>query len=69
MNFAVFKFREYDDFKDKSYSFSTNYDDYPQHAVKNYILNNDGGFYYPQDYFFRLIDCGSKDFDLISFCT
>lgn len=53
-SYLVPNIREYDDFKDKSYSFSTNYDDYPQHAVENYILNNDGGFYYPQDYFFRL---------------
>ena len=53
-SYLVPNIREYSSFKDKSYSFSTNYDDYPQHAVENYILNNDGGLYYPQDYFFRL---------------
>jgi len=53
-SYLVPNIREYSDFKDKSYSFSTNYDDYPQHAVNNFILNNDNGFYYPQDYFFRL---------------
>lgn len=39
---------------DRSYSFSTNFDDYPDHAVNNYILNNEDGFYYPRDYFYRL---------------
>jgi hypothetical protein len=39
---------------DKSYAFSTNYDDYPTHAVNNFILNNDNGFYYPEDYFYRV---------------
>ena len=39
---------------DKSYAFSTSYDDYPSHAVSNYITHVDGdGFHVPQDYFYR----------------
>lgn len=53
-DYLVPNIREYSNSKDKSYAFSTNYDDYPQHAIENYILNNKGGIYYPQDYFFKL---------------
>jgi hypothetical protein len=53
-DYLVPNIREYEDDVDRSYSFSTNYDDYPEHAVENYILNNENGFYYPQDYFYRL---------------
>jgi len=37
---------------DKSYAFSTNLNDYPTDALP-LILNNTGGEYYPQDYFYR----------------
>jgi hypothetical protein len=37
---------------DKSYAFSTNLNDYPAGAL-SLILNNEGGEYYPQDYFYR----------------
>lgn len=53
-DYLVPNIREYEDDVDRSYSFSTNYDDYPEHAVENFILNNENGFYYPQDYFYRL---------------
>ena len=56
-DYLVPNIREYsnnDDNIDKSYAFSTNYDDYPSHAVSNFILNSDDGFYYPRDYFYRL---------------
>jgi hypothetical protein len=42
----------YDVPNDKSYAFSTNLSDYPSEALP-LILNNDGGEYYPQDYFYR----------------
>jgi hypothetical protein len=53
-DYLVPNIREYSNDMDKSYAFSTNYDDYPVHAVENYILNNTDGFYYPQDFFYRL---------------
>jgi hypothetical protein len=53
-DYLVPNIREYIDDVDRSYSFSTNYEDYPEHAVKNFILNNENGFYYPQDYFYKL---------------
>ena len=56
-DYLVPNIREYissEDERKKSYAFSTNYDDYPSHAVENFILNNDNGFYYPKDYFYRL---------------
>jgi len=37
---------------DKSYAFSTDYNDYPTSAIP-LITNNVGGEYYPQDYFYR----------------
>ena len=42
----------YDVPNDKSYAFSTSLSDYPSEALP-LILNNDGGEYYPQDYFYR----------------
>ena len=40
---------------DKSYSFSTNWDDYPTGATNdNVIFYNEEGSYYPKDYFYRL---------------
>ena len=39
---------------DKSYTWSTNWDDYPSGALNDNILfNNVNGSYYPQDYFYR----------------
>jgi hypothetical protein len=39
---------------DKSYTWSTNWNDYPTGATNNNILfNNVNGSYYPQDYFYR----------------
>ena len=38
--------------KDESYAFSTNYDDYWPDALP-LILNNEGGEFYPKDYFYR----------------
>jgi len=52
-NYLVPNIREYSGDTDASYSFSTSYDDYPTHAVENYMLNSQDGFYYPQDYFYR----------------
>ena len=37
---------------DRSYAFSTDFNDYPPDALP-LILNNEGGEYYPQDYFYR----------------
>ena len=37
---------------DKSYAFSTSYDDYMPEALP-LILNNEGGEFYPKDYFYR----------------
>jgi hypothetical protein len=53
-DYLVPNIREYSTDVDKSYAFSTDYDDYPSHAVNNFILNNDNGFYYPEDYFYRV---------------
>lgn len=40
---------------EKSYAWSTNWDDYPTGALNNQIIfNNIDGSYYPQDYFYRL---------------
>lgn len=53
-DYLVPNIREYSTDVSKSYAFSTNYDDYPTHAVNNYILNSTDGFYYPEDYFYRV---------------
>lgn len=55
-SYLVPNIREYnnDNDKDKSYAFSTNYDDYPRYAIDKYVLNNENGLFVPQDYFFRL---------------
>ena len=53
-DYLVPNIREYSTDVDSSYAFSTNYDDYPTHAVNNYILSSDDGFYYPEDYFYRV---------------
>lgn len=44
--------REYGNDVEKSYSWSTDYSDYPTDSL-NQILINDDGFWYPQDYFYR----------------
>jgi hypothetical protein len=53
-DYLVPNIREYSTDVDKSYAFSTNYDDYPTHAVNNFILSSTDGFYYPEDYFYRV---------------
>lgn len=45
--------REYSTDEDGSYSFSTDYNDYPSPAINNLILDNVDGQYYPKDYFYR----------------
>ena len=52
-SYLVPNIREYSDDKDKSYTFSTNYDDYPSLAIDDLILDNVNGQYYPKDYFYR----------------
>ena len=52
-SYLVPNIREYSDDSDKSYSFSTNLDDYPTASVDSLILNSTFGEYYPQDYFYR----------------
>jgi hypothetical protein len=49
------EFATTDDEIDKSYAWSTNWDDYPTGATINndIIFNNVGGSYYPKDYFYR----------------
>jgi hypothetical protein len=57
-SYLVPNIREYNNDKDKSYAFSTSWDDYPTNAVSNNsdygILYNQFGQYIPRDYFFRL---------------
>ena len=53
-DYLVPNIREYTNNPDKSYAFSIDYDDYPQHAVENYILNVEDNSYYPKDYFYRV---------------
>lgn len=56
--YLVPNIREYKTEPDKSYAFSTDYNDYPTAAVSQDpdkgILYNDLGLYYPRDYFFRM---------------
>ena len=44
--------REFSDDVDKSYAWSTDLSDYPENSL-NLILNEEDGFFYPQDYFYR----------------
>ena len=57
-SFLVPNIREYDNDIDKSYSFSTNYSDYPSGAVSNDpnrgMLYSELGQYNPRDYFYRM---------------
>jgi len=57
-SYLVPNIREYSTDTDKSYSFSTNYSDYPSGAVTNNpdrgMLYNELGQYYPRDYFYRM---------------
>ena len=50
--FLVPNIREYTTNVDKSYAWSTLYDDYPSESL-SLILNTSDGFYTPQDYFYR----------------
>lgn len=52
-SYVVPNIREFVGEEDESYAFSTNYDDYPTDA-QPLILSGENGFYYPQDYFYRL---------------
>ena len=56
-SYLIPNIREYattDDEIDKSYTWSTNWNDYPAGALNDNILfNNINGSYYPQDYFYR----------------
>lgn len=45
--------REYSNDEAGSYTFSTDYADYPSFSINNQILDNDNGQYYPKDYFYR----------------
>jgi hypothetical protein len=45
--------REYSTDINKSYSFSTDYNDYPSLAINSLILDNTDGQFYPKDYFYR----------------
>ena len=45
--------REYSTDVDKSYAFSTDYNDYPSLAIDTLILDNTQGQFYPKDYFYR----------------
>jgi hypothetical protein len=51
-NYLIPNIKEYYGDEDKSYAWSTNYDDYPA-AAQSDILNNIDTFWYPQDYFYR----------------
>jgi hypothetical protein len=51
-DFLIPNIREYSNDVDRSYAFSTDYNDYPKSALP-LITNNIGGEYYPQDYFYR----------------
>jgi hypothetical protein len=57
-SYLVPNIREYSTDKDKSYAFSTSWDDYPSNAVSTDsdkgILYNQSGQYYPKDYFYRV---------------
>jgi hypothetical protein len=45
--------KEYSLDVNKSYAWSTDYDDYPKDGLTE-LLYNDGSFYYPQNFFYRL---------------
>ena len=57
-HYLVPNIREYDNQQDSSYTFSTNWKDYPTSAVSTDsnrgILYNQLGQFYPRDYFYRL---------------
>ena len=54
-DFLLPNIREYSNEIDKSYAWSTNWEDYPSEAIvdNNVIFKNVYGEYYPQDYFYR----------------
>jgi hypothetical protein len=51
-DFLIPNIREFSNDIDKSYAFSTDYNDYPSSAIP-LMTNSVGGEYYPQDYFYR----------------
>ena len=51
-SYLVPNIREYTNDIQKSYAWSTDYDDYPSDAISG-MLKNDYGSYYPEDYFYR----------------
>lgn len=57
-SYLVPNIREYEDEVNKSYAFSTKWEDYPTGAVngdpERGILYNEMGEYYPKDYFYRM---------------
>jgi hypothetical protein len=57
-SYLVPNIREYNGEENKSYAFSTSWDDYPTNAVSSNsnrgILYNEFGQYYPRDYFYRV---------------
>jgi hypothetical protein len=57
-SFLVPNIREYNGQEDKSYAFSTSWDDYPTSSVSDDnnrgILYNELGQFYPRDYFYRV---------------
>lgn len=57
-SYLVPNIREYDSEQDKSYAFSTSWEDYPTNAVSDDsnrgILYNEFGQYNPRDYFYRV---------------
>jgi len=52
-SYLVPNIREYENEKQQSYNFTTEYSGYPSNS-QSLILNNIDGFYYPQDYFYRI---------------
>ena len=55
-SYLVPNIREYTNDVDKSYAFTTNWDDYPTSAVSDstVVFKTIQGSYYPEDYFYRL---------------
>ena len=51
-SFLLPNIREYQGDEERSYAWSTNFDDYPDDA-QDLIFNNVNGDYFPQDYFYR----------------
>jgi len=52
-SYLVPNIREYNDEESKSYSFSLDFQDYPEDSI-DLILNSSDGFFQPKDYFYRV---------------